>query len=297
MSQPLSRIHWVPLLVMALLPSVSYAQSTAGAKLDESLREAMERGCSGTQSVIITTKPGSREGLRAALTAHGDTVTGEFPALDAVAADIHCEDLSTLAGFATTRAVSANANVGVSAARRRPATSVNRPVERPVNARQRKREGDAAKLLKRQDFATLGAIRFRDVAPSSLMLVESDAGLTDDIGGTQELLPTGRTAQPGYGIGVAVIDSGIEPGTDFDNRITAFYDFTRGDIRAVPPSDDYGHGTHVAGLIGSEFVGVAPHVRLIGLKVLDHKGQGTTEDASARSSLPLPTGTCSASTS
>ena len=31
----------------------------------------------------------------------------------------------------------------------------------------------------------------------------------------------------GYGIGVAVIDSGIEPGTDFDDRITAFYDFTK----------------------------------------------------------------------
>ncbi len=38
-----------------------------------------------------------------------------------------------------------------------------------------------------------------------------------------------------HGIGVAVIDSGIEPGTDFDNRITAFYDFTNGDIRAVTP--------------------------------------------------------------
>ena len=79
-------------------------------------------------------------------------------------------------------------------------------------------------------------------------------------------------------IGVAVIDSGIEPGTDFDNRITAFYDFTVGDIRAVAPHDEYGHGTHVAGLIGSEFVGVAPHSRLIGLKVLNARGQGTTDN-------------------
>ena len=75
---------------------------------------------------------------------------------------------------------------------------------------------------------------------------------------------------------MAVIDSGIEPGTDFDTRITAFYDFTHGDIRAVAPIDPYGHGTHVAGLIASEFVGVAPNARLIGLRVLDAEGQGDT---------------------
>jgi serine protease AprX len=75
---------------------------------------------------------------------------------------------------------------------------------------------------------------------------------------------------------VAVVDSGIEPGTDFDSRIAAFYDFTHGDIRAVTPMDPYGHGTHVAGLIASEFVGVAPNARLIGLRVLNEKGQGET---------------------
>ena len=80
----------------------------------------------------------------------------------------------------------------------------------------------------------------------------------------------------GTGIGVAVIDSGIEPGTDFDNRIAAFYDFTHGDIRAVTPIDPYGHGTHVAGLIASEYVGIAPNARLIGLRVLNENGQGDT---------------------
>ncbi len=79
-------------------------------------------------------------------------------------------------------------------------------------------------------------------------------------------------------MGVAVIDSGIEPGLDFNERITAFYDFTYGDIRAVTPLDPYGHGTHVAGLIASEFVGVAPYARLVGLRVLDGNGQGTTAD-------------------
>jgi serine protease AprX len=86
------------------------------------------------------------------------------------------------------------------------------------------------------------------------------------------------------GIGVAIIDSGIAPSSDFNGRITGFYDFTRGGV-PTDPFDDYGHGTHIAGLIGSsgaasnyEFQGIAPSVRLVGLKVLDATGQGKTSD-------------------
>lgn len=74
-----------------------------------------------------------------------------------------------------------------------------------------------------------------------------------------------------------IIDSGIEPGPDFD-RITSFYDFTGGHVRQAKPSDGHGHGTHVAGLIGSRFVGVAPVKRLVGPRVLDQEGEGQTSD-------------------
>jgi serine protease AprX len=92
----------------------------------------------------------------------------------------------------------------------------------------------------------------------------------------------------GYGVGrVAVIDSGIAPVGDFGRRIDAFFDFTRGG-RATTPYDDFGHGTHIAGLIGSsgkqsayEFQGVAPDVRFVGLKVLDRTGAGRTSDVIA----------------
>jgi serine protease AprX len=79
-------------------------------------------------------------------------------------------------------------------------------------------------------------------------------------------------------IGIAIIDSGIEPGPDFGDRITAFYDFTQGDVLAAAPSDVFGHGTHVAGLAASRFVGVDPNARLIGLKVLDERGQGNAAE-------------------
>jgi len=96
-----------------LVPVAAVAQSAPDAKLDESLRESVERGCVGTQSVIVRTKPGYREALRTSLALHGDLVKGEFPALDAVSADVHCDDLGTLAAFDSIDSISLNGPVAV----------------------------------------------------------------------------------------------------------------------------------------------------------------------------------------
>ncbi|MDE3153552.1 MAG: S8 family peptidase, partial [Acidobacteriota bacterium] len=89
----------------------------------------------------------------------------------------------------------------------------------------------------------------------------------------------------GRGIGVALIDSGLAPSADVDpSRVTAFYDFTQGGILTTP-SDGFGHGTHVAGLIGGTgalsgglYAGVAPGVHFVVAKVLDDNGQGNVSD-------------------
>ena len=90
----------------------------------------------------------------------------------------------------------------------------------------------------------------------------------------------------GSSLTVAVIDSGIQNGPDFDGRIVGAYDFTtnQGAV-ASAPIDEYGHGTHVAGLIGSsgassggKYAGVAPGVKLLSLRVLDKKGEGKTSN-------------------
>ncbi len=83
-----------------------------------------------------------------------------------------------------------------------------------------------------------------------------------------------------------MIDSGLEMSSDFQGRVMAFYDFTGGKTRATQPFDDYGHGTHVAGTIGSsgarsydrDYRGLAPNVKLLVLKVLDAEGAGFTSD-------------------
>ncbi len=95
-------------------------------------------------------------------------------------------------------------------------------------------------------------------------------------------------AQYGYtgaGIGVAVIDSGI---TSFHDdltvanrqgqRVTAFVDFVN---NRTAKYDDWGHGTHVAGIIAGngydsngDRMSIAPKASIIALKALDGEGKG-----------------------
>lgn len=89
----------------------------------------------------------------------------------------------------------------------------------------------------------------------------------------------------GQNVGVAIVDTGICLHTDFTeqgNRVTAFYDLIHG---KTEPYDDNGHGSHVAGIVGGNgtlskgrYIGVAPKCNLIGVKVLDNKGDGNISD-------------------
>lgn len=91
----------------------------------------------------------------------------------------------------------------------------------------------------------------------------------------------------GTGVGVAIIDSGVNAAHDdlAPSRVLRFVDFVNG--REVP-YDDYGHGTHVAGIIaGNGYdslgaqAGIAPGADLIVLKALDGAGTGRISDVIA----------------
>lgn len=70
-----------------------------------------------------------------------------------------------------------------------------------------------------------------------------------------------------------VIDTGIDPEhPDFEGRAKVGFDATGGD-----GIDRAGHGTHVAGTIGSKTYGVATKTELVGVKVLGDDGTGSTE--------------------
>lgn len=75
----------------------------------------------------------------------------------------------------------------------------------------------------------------------------------------------------GQGVNAYVIDSGVEVNhPEFEGRASAGHDFTN-----EGSGDSNGHGTHVAGLIGSSTYGVAKNVRIIEVKALNSKGAGS----------------------
>ncbi|WP_440902052.1 S8 family serine peptidase [Actinosynnema sp.] len=72
-----------------------------------------------------------------------------------------------------------------------------------------------------------------------------------------------------------VVDTGIRTShTDFGGRATIGYDAV-GDGRNG--QDCNGHGTHVAGTVGGTTYGVAKQVKLVGVRVLNCQGSGTSE--------------------
>lgn len=84
----------------------------------------------------------------------------------------------------------------------------------------------------------------------------------------------------GKGVRVAVLDTGVAKHPDLKNRMVCFRDFVNGSQTCY---DDYGHGTHVSGILcgegtlQKEYRGIAPGADLISLKVLDKNGNGKRE--------------------
>jgi serine protease AprX len=99
-----------------------------------------------------------------------------------------------------------------------------------------------------------------------------------------------QSGYTGAGIGVALMDSGVINHPDLAggslgrSRVVWSQNFVPGAFSAV---DQYGHGTHIAGLIAGDgasssgpqytrtFKGIAPGANLVNLRVLDQNGAGT----------------------
>jgi serine protease AprX len=236
----------------------------AGSRLDTRLRRVVAEQRAERQQVIIRVRAGAIAAVRRHLTARGDAVLHEHRSIDSLTALVSSRDLAALSHHPGVLGVSSDAGVQAS-----------------------------GQLL----GGLLGTV------------LNVAGGLLDTVGGVLHTAgtivdPRTPTAGPavtpafvratlgvpatwsGRGVGVAVIDSGLEMSSEFQGRVTAFYDFTGGRAQATTASDDYGHGTHVASTIGGsgalsynrEHRGLAPGVRFVVLKVLDANGAGQTSD-------------------
>jgi serine protease AprX len=100
------------------------------------------------------------------------------------------------------------------------------------------------------------------------------------------------TGLDGSGIGVAIIDSGIASKRDLmtSNGTASRIVYSQSFVSGSDASDQYGHGTHVAGIVGSngassagpnftrDFRGIAPNANILNFRVLDANGSGYVSD-------------------
>jgi serine protease AprX len=232
-----------------------------GARLDSVLRAVLNDSTPPPQRVIIRVKAGARGALRSDVAAHGGRIVAEHDSLNALTAVVRGEDLARLADSDAILSISRDVVVRPHSLLGGLGGLVGSLVGTLENV-----VGVVANILLPNGADTSGPPVPPDVLRSTL----------------------GVNGSPwaGRGVGVAVIDSGLEMSSEFYGRVEAFYDFTSGGIVARTPYDDYGHGTHIAGIIGGsgsrsserEYRGLAPRVNLLVLKVLDGNGAGYTSD-------------------
>ena len=92
---------------------------------------------------------------------------------------------------------------------------------------------------------------------------------------------TGQGNIRGQNVTVAILDTGMSVHPDLKGRLLAFQDCV-GHRQGM--YDDSGHGTHVGGIIAGDgrmsrgrLGGIAPEAKLVIVKVLDAKGEGSVE--------------------
>jgi serine protease AprX len=198
----------------------------------------------GTHQVIITVTPGREAEVIDALQRRGRSVKSEHPSINGVAADINGADVADLASHGAAT-ITADSQVH----------GWGKPVK----------------------SGSSSAVSLNNLTPYGPTTSTLRASLGLKIGSSDNLA---AGVINGSGVGVAVIDSGIAASSDFDSRIIKWKDYVNG---KPLPYDDFGHGTHIAGLIASSgglsgymFQGVAPKANLVVLKVLDKNGASST---------------------
>ncbi|MGB2717684.1 MAG: S8 family peptidase [Vicinamibacterales bacterium] len=195
------------------------------------------------------------------------------------------DDLATLRGDRV-RVIVQGDEPALSAVRRRHARGHRRDLTGGVALELTKAEFES---LKRDSSVTHIS---GDLPVTANMAITNKVTLADKVWqGTSGLL--GLLGTPGYngtGINVAVIDSGIAPHSALGSRVVARVNLVTSEPGVT--GDPFGHGTHVAGMIGgsasaAKYVtsaytgGSAPGIKFVDVRVLGRTGVGYTSEVIA----------------
>ena len=257
-------------LLVGSLPTAAWAGDKDGRavdrderKVDEYVRQEAARQPHGTIPVLIE-QMGAAAAL-GAVRAHGGKVERELQTKHTLVAEIPAEKLAALAKDPAVGRISFDA----------PMRSLDKPDQDTPASQERE-----AQQPNQRKTAQLGD-NLRTVYPLAVRAEELWAG------------QTGKSPVTGSGVTVAVLDSGISDDHPDFRGVNATKENEPGDSRVVAKltkssgltsEDDYGHGTFVAGIIGGRgwgsksksddgaYVGVAPDVNLVSVKISDKKG-------------------------
>lgn len=134
------------------------------------------------------------------------------------------------------------------------------------------------KLTKEEKTSLKEQFSTAEIYPNRIY--ETTADIVSPSFTTTKSSPTLAAPYTGQGIRVAVLDTGID--TNHSDLAVAGGVCTADDCAAkIPYDDNFGHGTHVAGIIAAKknnagIIGIAPNVKLFAIKAMDSQGAGTT---------------------
>lgn len=129
------------------------------------------------------------------------------------------------------------------------------------------------KVLAVSEVVPIHANDVRSSAPWGLQRI-SQSGAVDQSGKSvtdRSYTYTYSDSNLGSGVDVYVLDTGILTShTEFGGRASMGYSYFTSD------ADGNGHGTHCAGVIGGSTVGIASKANIIGVKILQDSGSGSS---------------------
>ena len=130
-----------------------------------------------------------------------------------------------------------------------------------------------------------------------VVYISPDRAVTASLDYTQPTVGANLALQAGFdgsGVTIALIDSGLQGRPDLNYPVTPTNKlpasrilYSESEIGGLLPGDDYGHGTHVSGVLAGNgyqssgtgalrtFRGIAPNANLVSFRVLDANGNGT----------------------